>query len=268
MGRKQGRALPTRLPRPIDTALGFTGVWVLMILAYALLGGLQRNLAFLLVLTVVVVVVWCIALRLVRVQQAAGKTLEQLQSMSPGTFEEWVAARFRDLGFSARLTGGQADHGIDLIVDQDGRVAIVQCKNYRVRAVGEPTLRDLYGAMQDFNADRAYLVTTGKLTGPARRWIAGKPIEIWEGDYLVRLSSQSGTAQIESEAPPAATPETINKTSTGSASSPSPVVPVGAKQPQCPKCGREMLVRTNRKSGEPFLGCSGYPSCRYTRSLK
>jgi DNA topoisomerase-1 len=29
----------------------------------------------------------------------------------------------------------------------------------------------------------------------------------------------------------------------------------------CPKCGKELLIRENKR-GEKFLSCSGYPSCK------
>jgi len=32
----------------------------------------------------------------------------------------------------------------------------------------------------------------------------------------------------------------------------------------CPRCGAPMVTRRNRSSGEEFLGCSGFPSCRAT----
>lgn len=38
----------------------------------------------------------------------------------------------------------------------------------------------------------------------------------------------------------------------------------------CPKCGGELIERTSRKGanvGKPFLGCSKYPSCRFTKNL-
>jgi len=31
----------------------------------------------------------------------------------------------------------------------------------------------------------------------------------------------------------------------------------------CDKCGKPMKIRTSKK-GETFLGCSGYPNCRFT----
>lgn len=43
------------------------------------------------------------------------------------------------------------------------------------------------------------------------------------------------------------------------------------KQPEikmpCPECGWELVIRTNRKTGEEFLACSKYPECRYTQPL-
>lgn len=36
---------------------------------------------------------------------------------------------------------------------------------------------------------------------------------------------------------------------------------------ECPDCGARMVERTNRKTGESFLGCSQYPECTGTRQL-
>ena len=38
----------------------------------------------------------------------------------------------------------------------------------------------------------------------------------------------------------------------------------------CPRCGRELILRTARKganAGMQFYGCSGFPSCRYTEKV-
>jgi len=35
----------------------------------------------------------------------------------------------------------------------------------------------------------------------------------------------------------------------------------------CPRCGAAMVERTNRRSGERFLGCKRYPQCKGTRPL-
>jgi predicted RNA-binding Zn-ribbon protein involved in translation (DUF1610 family) len=32
----------------------------------------------------------------------------------------------------------------------------------------------------------------------------------------------------------------------------------------CPWCGKELVERRNNKTGDTFIGCSGFPKCRYT----
>lgn len=36
-------------------------------------------------------------------------------------------------------------------------------------------------------------------------------------------------------------------------------------QTACPKCGMEMIKRTNRKTGDTFWGCANFPRCKGTR---
>jgi len=41
-----------------------------------------------------------------------------------------------------------------------------------------------------------------------------------------------------------------------------------ASDTTCPKCGAELVRRTVRQgqnAGQTFLGCSGFPKCRYTK---
>ena len=37
---------------------------------------------------------------------------------------------------------------------------------------------------------------------------------------------------------------------------------------ECPECGRAMRVRTNRRDRSQFLGCTGYPNCRYSEEYE
>ena len=41
----------------------------------------------------------------------------------------------------------------------------------------------------------------------------------------------------------------------------------GKRTRVCDECGSDMVVRTNRSTGEPFLGCTRYPECAYTTPL-
>ena len=84
--------------------------------------------------------------------------------------------------------------GVDILVtDAAGRLAVVQCKRYR-GTVGESTVRDLYGTMIHHDASMAFLVSTGAISASARRWAAGKPIGLIDGERLVDLSRAEADA--------------------------------------------------------------------------
>jgi hypothetical protein len=36
----------------------------------------------------------------------------------------------------------------------------------------------------------------------------------------------------------------------------------------CPRCGRQLAVRRNKNTGEEFMGCTGFPKCRYTAQME
>jgi hypothetical protein len=77
--------------------------------------------------------------------------------------------------------GGPGDGGVDLRLERPGRRAIVQCKWYG-GYVGPAMVREVYGALVHEQADEAYLVTTGRLSAAARRWAAGKPLLLIDGE--------------------------------------------------------------------------------------
>jgi predicted RNA-binding Zn-ribbon protein involved in translation (DUF1610 family) len=56
------------------------------------------------------------------------------------------------------------------------------------------------------------------------------------------------------------------KTSTSHKKAQSPkAVPLNPKYGACPQCGKA-LVKRSSKHGE-FVGCSGFPKCRFTKNL-
>jgi restriction system protein len=180
--------------------------------------------------------------RLREIEQA--KTISQMQTLVPERFEELVAETFRKKGYAATLTPQQADHGIDVVLRApNGEKEIVQCKRY-IGQVGEPVVRDFYGALLHENAVRGYIVTTGSFTYQAVTWARGKPIELIEGPQLSRMMKSA--------------PASLTAAQPTNPSSQSSVVP------QCPKCGAPMVLRTAHKgayAGRTFYGCSNYPRC-------
>jgi restriction system protein len=210
---------------------------------------IPQAMAWLELVTALLVVTWLWGVLTAGQRRATGKRLEDLRSMTPHDFEHWVGARFRDLGYKVRNTGKSGDHGIDLVANRGNEKVVVQCKRYRHTTVGEPEVRDLYGAMQHEAADRAYLVTTGRFTAAAIAWTKGKPIELWDGQNLGRLGF--------------ATPDPVPIDS----GQVSPKAPANPLAPRCPRCESRLVEKRNRRTREAFLGCAGYPNCRYTRPL-
>ncbi|MBA3074681.1 MAG: restriction endonuclease, partial [Anaerolineae bacterium] len=108
------------------------------------------------------------------------ETLEELKSLSPSDFEKLVAETYRAQGHKVDIVGTTGDHGIDLVVKtRKGETWIVQCKKYRGK-VGEPVIRDFYGALRASDADAGAVITTGLITSQARLWADGKPIFLYD----------------------------------------------------------------------------------------
>jgi len=105
------------------------------------------------------------------------RQLDEIKLLDPIAFEYFVGAIFERMGYIIQTTATTGDEGVDLILHKDTRLAVVQCKRYE-GSVGQPVVRDLYGAMLHNRADEAYLVTTGTITLPAQRWATGKPIHL------------------------------------------------------------------------------------------
>ena len=148
---------------------------------YLLFGGLG-------LLTGSITIIWTVhRWRSSRMSLKTARTMDGLMALSPREFEKLVATLFKANGHQAQVLGGSSDHGVDiLILSSDNEKWIVQCKRYS-GSVGEPVVRDLYGAMSHEGAQRAYLVTTGSFTTQAQEWAVGKPIVLYDGPALVNL---------------------------------------------------------------------------------
>jgi HJR/Mrr/RecB family endonuclease len=114
-------------------------------------------------------------------------TLEEMQALSPSQFEKLVAETYRDQGHKVEIVGATGDHGIDLVVHtRKGETWLVQCKKYRGK-VGEPVIRDFYGALRAANADAGAVITTGTITAQARLWAEGKPLFLYDGEEFLQV---------------------------------------------------------------------------------
>jgi restriction system protein len=119
-------------------------------------------------------------------------SVEALYALSPADFERYVGRLFRRKGYRVRVRGRSGDLGVDLeITRRGGKRAIVQCKRYR-HTVGAEVVRELYGTLIHERVAHAFLVTTADISDAARKWAAGKPMTLIDGDMLAQLTAVLG----------------------------------------------------------------------------
>lgn len=175
--------------------------------------------------------------------------LASITELSWPEFEMLVGEAFRVRGYRVEETGlGGADGGVDLILRKDGRVELVQCKQWRNRHVRPAVVREMWGLRAHHGADAVKIVCVGEYTRDAMAFASGKAIDLVNGERLLALVREGQARANLAASPRPASPESSD-----------------SQRATCPRCNGEMVVRTNRKTGQRFLGCAAYPRCNGTR---
>lgn len=130
---------------------------------------------------------------LVEARSAHGSA--DLMDLSWENFEHLVGEAFRQRGFSVSETSSGPDGGIDLELRKDGELHLVQCKRWRARRVGVEIVRELYGVMSARGAVGGYVVTSGTFSPEARKFAAGRNIELWDGAALKATIRREGSSR-------------------------------------------------------------------------
>ncbi|MCD4713993.1 MAG: restriction endonuclease [Clostridiales bacterium] len=115
---------------------------------------------------------------------------KSLDGLSGIEFENLIHELLVKMGFEVETTKVTGDGGIDLVAYNKQPILkgkyVIQCKRWK-STVGEPVLRDLYGAVTHERASKGILVTTGKFTKNAIDFSEGKPLELIDNDEIRRL---------------------------------------------------------------------------------
>lgn len=207
---------------------------------------------------------------------------DRMKRLTWQEFERACAVLFERRGYRASLTDEGADDGIDIRLWKDGRSEVAQCKHYPDGHVGAPQVRELLGAREDFGAERAYLLTSGFFSRPARDLAErNRGLILWDGPNISSLASRLVAQEIltgapneaheEAEAPPPE-PHLSNTTERLAGGA----IEVRQEEDEeetvetaplmaCPRCAEQLIVRDGRYGR--FIGCTGFPRCRYTRDV-
>lgn len=125
--------------------------------------------------------------------------LDTIISKTPREFEKLVVALMQKMGYggeihnSGEVTQYSNDNGIDGIIKEDilgfGRIYI-QAKRYqRDNKIGEPALRDFYGALGATNSKKGVFITTSSFQKNAKEYVNrlnGATIILIDGEELAK----------------------------------------------------------------------------------
>ena len=185
------------------------------------------------------------------------ESLSTLRATPWKDFEYLVAEAYRRQGFTVDFSFGKgADGGVDLVLRKEGRVSLVQCKQWKTLSVGAPVVREMFGILKAGQADEFIIVASGKFTKEAMDFARGKPIRLVDGPILLKLIKSVQTNRRSEAAPISPKAQVVAK------------FPIQPAIPVCPQCGDEMIERTARRgpnAGQKFFGCRKYPACKGTR---
>jgi restriction system protein len=117
--------------------------------------------------------------------------LAQLASLTPESFEEFVAELFEALGYEVEVLGGTGDEGADLRVQRGGLRGVVQCKYHSRGVVGSPDLQKFLGTIHHTGSHKGFFVTTRTFSLAAEKFVAEHPIELIDGPRLVELVQEA-----------------------------------------------------------------------------
>ena len=193
-----------------------------------------------------------------------------LDGMSWREFEMLVGEAYRLQGYRVtEIGGGGPDGGVDLVLAKGAEKFFVQCKQWKAYNVGVTTVRELYGVMAAKGATGGFVVTSGRFTADAIDFAQGCNIELVDGPLLFAMIQQARGAQSQPAAAQRETPSSMGSTEPQPRTAPPEPLATAkaATQPECPRCGAAMALRTARQganAGNTFWGCTTYPKCRGT----
>lgn len=173
-----------------------------------------------------------------------GDITEQLRAIDWFQFEKIVALIYRKLGNEVERRGGaKPDGGIDLLLRRDGATLGVQCKHWKTWKVGVKAVREFLGALTAAGLRDGVFVSLGEFTTDAAGFANQHGIRLVGPRDLANMMEQNGMR-----------------------GDPEFLAALADTRKYCPKCERELVLRTAKKganAGQQFWGCCAYPKCNY-----
>jgi hypothetical protein len=120
---------------------------------------------------------------------------DHIDNLTGFEFEDLITLLLTKMGLQVHETTRASDGGVDVIAISEeiitGGKYIIQCKRLASN-VGEPIIRDLFGALHHNQASKAILITNSDFTNNAKKFAEDKPIELIDGEKLALLLKKFG----------------------------------------------------------------------------
>jgi HJR/Mrr/RecB family endonuclease len=173
----------------------------------------------------------------------SAEIIRHLRSVDWFQFEKLVELLYQKLGYQVTRRGGaNPDGGIDLLITKDGLTSAIQCKQWRQWKVGVKAVREFLGALTDSGIQKGIFITLSGYTGDAKQLAQKHGISILNESELAKMLED-----IDGRFDPQV------------------LALLQDKRKFCPKCEKQMVLRTTKKGpwlGQQFWGCPAYPKCR------
>ncbi|NDP48655.1 MAG: restriction endonuclease [Sulfuriferula multivorans] len=172
-----------------------------------------------------------------------------LNAMTWRQFETLVGESFRRKGYSVTKTGGGSDSDFHLVLKQQDKTFLVQCKQWRAIKVGVNTVRELNDVMTAQGANGGYVVTSGLFTDEAQAFASSHHIDLLDGKSLHAL---------------------IHGVTVPGKAGLGPLNAVTSGAPFCPECQGRMSLRkakSGKHAGKTYWCCMRYPECEGRRRV-
>lgn len=185
--------------------------------------------------------------------------IDEIDKMTGIQFEKFLALHFEKLGYKVKLTSTTGDYGADLILEGKSETIVVQAKRWK-KSVGIEAVQQVIGAIKHYSATRGMVITNSTFTPNAENLAKTNEIELWDREKLIDVMLKSNSKK-NMDNIIASKENNCEKINTNYLSNENKDI----EEKRCPRCGESLILRKG-KYGE-FMGCSGYPKCRYTENM-
>jgi restriction system protein len=166
-------------------------------------------------------------------------SIQEVDEMTGIEFEYFLLYKFKQRRYKVKTTPVTGDYGADLVLKKRKEKIVVQAKRYQ-NDVGIAAVQEVIGSIAFYGATKGIVITNSHFTSNAIQLANANDIILWDRKTLIEELIQE--EQTEGD-----------------------LSQVQINPGSCPYCGRALVYREGKYGS--FIGCSGYPKCKYTNSI-